>query len=214
MIGPKKAKLIIRHRKSFGVFKQLRDITNVSGVGPKIFDLIKSKICVSLKESSNLFTITVAPNNSWSLGVDKVILQGEPLSKRVFTSAWKAFEAELNRLNIKADLVQLCGYYQYTSSFSCEMSFDKSLNGSKEWGVLSKVVSGIGVREIFPKEELADFWGVPAEKVIEYAVFLKRLGYEVRNQSTNPQLPADHYLIPYPFPTLNPLSVQLRKRLR
>jgi len=42
---------------------------------------------------------------------------------------------------------------------------------------------------------------------------LRKMGYEVRNNNTNPQIIAGDYLIPYAFPTLTPRSIQLRKKL-
>ena len=62
--------------------------------------------------------------------------------------------------------------------------------------------------------QLSQCWDLPEDQVMAAAEHLKRLGYEVRNHATNPQIPAGDWLIPYAFPTLNPLSVQLGKRLR
>jgi DNA (cytosine-5)-methyltransferase 1 len=51
------------------------------------------------------------------------------------------------------------------------------------------------------------------EKIDLIAMNLKGLGYEIRNHNTNAQIKKDHILLPYLFPTLNNLSVQLRKKL-
>ena len=42
---------------------------------------------------------------------------------------------------------------------------------------------------------------------------LKDMGYEVRNENTNVQIPQGYWMIPYAFPTLSNLSVQMYKRL-
>lgn len=42
---------------------------------------------------------------------------------------------------------------------------------------------------------------------------LRELAFEIRNQSTNPQMKEDEWLLPYKFPTLLPESVQLSKSL-
>jgi DNA (cytosine-5)-methyltransferase 1 len=61
--------------------------------------------------------------------------------------------------------------------------------------------------------DLADEWNISPNKVLEYAQRLRRLGYEIRNSVTNPQIENEEWLIPYAFPTLTPQSVQLRKSL-
>ncbi len=45
-IGESKALSIINYREINGNFKDKRDILNVSGIGDKIYDKIKDKICV------------------------------------------------------------------------------------------------------------------------------------------------------------------------
>lgn len=45
-IGPSKAARIIEYREANGSFKNIEDIMNVSGIGPKTFDSIKDLICV------------------------------------------------------------------------------------------------------------------------------------------------------------------------
>jgi DNA (cytosine-5)-methyltransferase 1 len=76
------------------------------------------------------------------------------------------------------------------------------------------VVEGIGVAKQLPAKRLASQWGVKVQGVFNYLESLRRLGYEVRNNKTNPQISQGKYLIPYAFPTLMPKSVQLRKKLR
>ena len=66
---------------------------------------------------------------------------------------------------------------------------------------------------ILTADELAATWNVPVGRVRSYARWLRGLGYEMRNENTNPELPAGSYLIPYAFPTFAPQSVQRRKRL-
>jgi DNA (cytosine-5)-methyltransferase 1 len=51
------------------------------------------------------------------------------------------------------------------------------------------------------------------EKIDLIAMKLKNIGYEIRNHNTNPQIKKGHILLPYLFPTLSNLSVQLRKKL-
>lgn len=165
-------------------------------------------------ESDQSFSITITPvlRTNWALPVPKVMLSGAALAKDVFTGGWKAFEDELIRFNIKADLVQLCGYYQYKPNFRCKVTYNR-LPVPKEWAVLKAVVEGIGVGDILAYEEIANLWKIHIADVVDIARWLRELGYEVRNHQTNPQIPLDCLLVPYVFPTLTPLSVQLRKSL-
>ncbi len=44
-------------------------------------------------------------------------------SERSFTVAWKAFENMVSEWGIRADLVQLNGYYQYAPTLDCKCRF-------------------------------------------------------------------------------------------
>lgn len=153
------------------------------------------------------------PKNAWSLEVNRVVLFGFQMNQPVFVGLWKAFEYELMHLGIKADLVQLSGYYQYKPSIEVNMSFLTQDEVDERWKIVKRTVAGKGVGNILRKESLAEIWGVNTEDVFRYCMFLRDLGYEVRNKNTNPQIPAESFLIPYPFPTLTSKSVQLRKSL-
>jgi DNA (cytosine-5)-methyltransferase 1 len=175
--------------------------------------IIRAMSLLAESNRSFLINITPAPKLLWTLPVSKIRLEGYGMTKEVFTGVWKALEEELNRLCIKADLVQLCGYYQYKSSLRCEMTFGENQAISEEWRILKPIVAGKGVGKILHVREVAQLWDVPLDSVKKYAIWLRWLGYEIRNHKTNPQILPEHLLIPYAFPTLNPLSVQLRKSL-
>lgn len=128
-----------------------------------------------------------------------------------FTVGWKAFEHELIINHLKADLVQLNGYYQYAPLMRCEISFMTPFLGSR---ILESVVSGNLVSIIVSNHELAKEWEIDESQIFNAAELLRKLGYEIRNHNTNPQIEPDKWLIPYAFPTLTNLSVQLRKKLR
>lgn len=163
-------------------------------------------------EKEPAFRIEIVPTaqEGWTLPVSRVTLSGSDLSPNVFTSCWKAFEHELVRLGIKTDLVQLCGYYQYPPRFHCEMQINTD---EPRWQVVKRVVEGVGARAIVPDETIANLWNVSPEDVLPMARWLRTLGYEIRNQSTNPQIPSQNVLVPYAFPTFHSRSVQFRKRL-
>ena len=155
--------------------------------------------------------VTGNPARPWSLGSRQVMLQGHTATRDVFVAAWKAFESELVRQGLKADLVQLAEYYQYVPRFTCSMTTAGVTD--PRWDVLAKVVEGVGTREILTAPRLAGVWGVRTGELLQLAVWLRSFGYEARNSHTNAQIPSGSYLVPYAFPTLTPLSVQLRKNM-
>jgi DNA (cytosine-5)-methyltransferase 1 len=147
----------------------------------------------------------------WALGKRTVRLIGGSLDDSVFIGVWKAFDAELARRNVKADLVQLCEYYQYRPRFSSQMTMANSED--ERWWVLQRVVEGVGTREILTGCQIARLWECQESELLSYMLWLRSLAFEVRNNNTNSQIPQGSYLIPYTFPTLNPMSVQVRKSL-
>jgi DNA (cytosine-5)-methyltransferase 1 len=164
--------------------------------------------------SPSAFDVEVfgTPDRPWILGDCKVKLIGGSLTENVFVAVWKAFEEELKRQNVKADIIQLREYYQYPPRFRCRMTLFTPRRDPM-WEVVEKVVEGRGVGEILTADELAHLWQIPFEEVLKHAMSLRSLGYEARNHWTNPQIANGSYLLPYAFPTLTPVSVQLRKSM-
>lgn len=68
--------------------------------------------------------------------------------------------------------------------------------------------------KLVSEDLLYEAWKLSNEKIVDVAAFLRTLGYEIRNHMTNPQIDSGSWLIPYTFPTLTPLSVQLRKKVQ
>jgi DNA (cytosine-5)-methyltransferase 1 len=161
--------------------------------------------------SDSKFTIRIAPRSGWQLPCESVMLDGRSLDVEVFTVAWKSLESELQRHRLKADLVQLSGYYQYEPAFVAHME----INGRVPWmwRALAEVVSGKGTRETLTAARISEAWGIDVDRLAQFAQFLRDLGMEVRNHSTNPQIPKGKWLLPYAFPSLSHQSVQLRKEL-
>lgn len=127
-----------------------------------------------------------------------------------YTIAWKAFELELINNNIKADLIQLNGYYQYEPKLMVSAVIK---NNVPYVSVLRNVLGSRSVPNLRRTKDLSDSWGMKECDVFKAAKYLRSLGYEIRNHSTNPQIAQDYWLIPYVFPTLTPQSVQLTKHL-
>lgn len=158
-----------------------------------------------------VITVTITPNNGeWTLGVDKVVLTVKSNATLAFTAAWKAFEKELIDASLKADLVQLNGYYQYTPRIICTCEISECIPFAH---IIRCVVEGNHIACILSNTQLAQAWGISVADVLSAAQQMKDLGYEIRNHATNPQIDEGNWLIPYAFPTLTPLSVQLWKKL-
>lgn len=176
----------------------------------------ENNLLINLMDSSSkskeqlLYNLKIKPVYSWSLNIDNVVINIYSKNFLAYTAAWKAFEFELIKNNIKADLVQLNGYYQYDSSFVIESNIAKNVSNGF---LLHSILSGENVAQFVTTKELSDTWKILPNQVLESAKYLKKIGYEIRNSSTNPQIEKDTWLIPYKFPTLSKLSVQLWKNL-
>lgn len=158
---------------------------------------------------ANNSTISIRPKTSWNVPVKEVFLTVKSSNWMAVTAAWKVFDRTLIETKLKADLVQLNGYYQYESLINCEMK--SSVLGNQN--IMSPIISGAIVSREMTTEEFAKSVNIPCSEVMRYAKWLRSLGYEVRNNHTNPQIPEGVWLIPYKFPTLLPESVQLNKTL-
>ncbi len=167
-----------------------------------------------VRRKSAAMILKLSPAKSgWGIPVSEVQLVANAVVPRLFTGAWKAFEEELIQKRFKADLVQLCNYYQYEPLFKASIQFPGKPPLDPLWNIVGKVCEGLGVRCTIPQADLAELWDIRVDEVLPSCIFLKKLGYEVRNSSTNPEMPAGSFLIPYSFPTFNPRSVQLNKSL-
>jgi len=161
-----------------------------------------------LKNEGNA-EISISPTSSWTLPVSRITLCSRGNSWNTVTAAWKVLDKELIEHSLKADLVQLNGYYQNVSQIKCQIK----ANNLEDFNILSSIITGKAVQRNISTKELAILWNINEKEVFAKAQMLKKLGYEVRNINTNPQMKKDEWLIPYKFPTLVPQSVQLYKNL-
>lgn len=139
----------------------------------------------------------------------KVKMEGFSTDPLSFTVAWKILERILTENSLKADLVQLNGYYQYAPAMTSTML----CRPGSPLEFLLPVVEGRITRKLLDTSTLLHIWGTREEQLKHNAIHMRHLGYEIRNHRTNPQIPEGYWLIPYAFPTLNSLSVQLRKSI-
>lgn len=165
------------------------------------------------EENNDNLVIKIQPESGWKISWSEVYLHITTLTPLSFTAAWKALEHYIETEGIKADLVQLNGYYQYKPSLLCQVVSLSFPPLNAYWSIVKYVVEGLGVGKIVTLADLADRWKVQPGILLSCLNLLKRLGYEVRSEFTNDQIPVHHILIPYSFPTLNPKSIQLHKPL-
>lgn len=163
---------------------------------------------IELKHSQST-TIKILPSLKWDMPVKSIMLIVNSKNWIGVTMAWKVLDRELILNNIKADLVQLNGYYQYPSKLNCEL-IETTLPDAN---IFSTILSGRVVSQNLTTKQLADCWNIRPECVLSKAYMLRELAFEIRNRATNPQMKDDEWLLPYKFPTLLPESVQLNKSL-
>ena len=175
------------------------------GLTITIFEKFSSSIESRMK-------VLITPNmGKWPLAVEYVELCINSVRNLAFTAAWKAFELELVQNCIKADIVQLNGYYQYIPKLRCKCEYQADYPFGS---ILKNILEGNAISKIQNTQELAEKLNIQGSDVLLVSEHLKSIGYEIRNHFTNPQIEIDNWLIPYSFPTLTPRSVQLRKKLQ
>lgn len=158
--------------------------------------------------------ISIEPRKEWNLPFKEIILGITGSSKHLYTASWKVLENYLATNNIRADLVQLNGYYQYPSLIRFKkIKWSENFGGVEHFTTIAQILEGKGVNELLTIRELGFEWGISEDKVKSILLELKSLGYEVRSEYTNSQIPSGKVLIPYSFPTLSHQSVQLSKQL-
>ncbi len=157
-------------------------------------------------------TLTISPVRSWSLTEKRITLSwnGEEIIDYVI--AWKFLEFQLRVQNIKSDLVQLAGYYQYQPNIKIKWC-DVSSNLNKDYQVLKLLTSNEFTRKVKDKNDIFNLIQQSENDPISFLRRLKNMGVDVRNSNTNSMIENGKFLIPYEFPTLYYKSVQINKEL-
>lgn len=146
-------------------------------------------------------------NNKYN-SIDYIINSSNPLA---YTAAWKALEFELSHQRIKGDLVQLNGYYQYTPNMKISGVFPNHFPIDNS--LMQLIIENKITNTLLTIDELSKMTNLKNDVILDNLKSLKSLGYEVRNSNTNVQIPKNYWMIPYAFPTLSNVSVQMYKRL-
>ena len=156
-------------------------------------------------------TLKARDDSKWVLPFDEIQIQAQAMSRQTFTGALKVFERWMRDIFGVEDLIQLNGYYQNKASL--EVQFD-SKSQSEFALAYASLASGAIVGEILPSSAFIALTSKSSASIDSIMDVFRDYGFEIRNSMTNPQIPEEHYLVPYLFPTLNARSVQLKKSLR
>jgi len=121
---------------------------------------------------------------------------------------WKSLEYLVKKYAHKDDLVQLFGYYQYKQKFKLEFIVTDDEINNNLWQLVKRITEGKGTGDVISYKHLAESYGFLVTDLKDCLVELKNIGFEIRNNNTNGQIPIGDVLIPYSFPTLNERSLQ------
>lgn len=146
----------------------------------------------------------------------KVTLISYDWELKTYLILWKAFEKEIIDNKVRADLVQLNGYYQYNPIFDIKIIRNEKVSFDPHdsvWSFMETLVNDIECNKIRSLHDLSVAYDMDKNKIVRSLKKLKTIGFEIRNHNTNPEIPFDNYLIPYKFPTLNNSSLQLKTEL-
>lgn len=145
--------------------------------------------------------------------ISKVTLISHDWNLKTLLILWKSFEKEIIDNSIRADLVQLNGYYQYNPIFKLDFVSQGNLSKDKVWTFVETLINDLECNKIRSLFDLSIAYDMSEDEILTSLKELKSIGFEIRNHNTNPEIPENHYLIPYKFPSLNNLSLQLKTEL-
>lgn len=181
------------------------------------FKVISSKIVLNLKDNDKnsnekkVSDIKINLSEAILNKYDQIRLIDSSQSFYSYTAMWKALEYELSIHKIKGDLVQLNGYYQYPPKMHITGEFTEDFPVNLR--LIQAIISNEVTSKLLTIDQLAEIVGMNSNELKINLHTLKDMGYEIRNENTNVQIPQGHWMIPYAFPTLSNLSVQMYKRL-
>lgn len=122
---------------------------------------------------------------------------------------WKYLEVLIKKHTFKDDLVQFFGYYQYSLRYTISLEvLSNHLRKHNFWKILLYISNEVDVGQILNIKSVSHSLQLREDDILNELRNIKQLGYEIRNQNTNQQIPHGHILVPYGFPTLNERSLQ------
>jgi DNA (cytosine-5)-methyltransferase 1 len=166
---------------------------------------------VEAKKLSQVGELEISPIRPWEFEFEKIRFEFQGQSDSLISVCWKALELYLSERNLKNDLVQLGGYYQYESNLRIKINFESKVTQKFVWNLLARSINEGIIGKSMKYDDVSDILELGAKELVGFMSDLRDLGFEIRNRNTNSQIPEDTLLIPYAFPTLNSRSVQLHK---
>ena len=166
---------------------------------------------IDAKKLSNVGNVEITAIRPWEFDFEKIRFEFSGESDELISICWKALEIYLSERNLKNDLVQLGGYYQYESNLRIVIAFESKASQKSVWKLLARAMDEGIIGKSVKYVDAAEVLGVSTQELIAFMSSLRDLGFEIRNRNTNSQMPLNTVLIPYAFPTLNSRSVQLHK---
>jgi len=153
--------------------------------------------------------INLSAKHSHILGTKKIILTSLSENKYSLVAIWKFLEKTLKEIAHKDDLIQLFGYYQNKQDSYFFFEFlDRYLSNKNFWILAKKITNGVTIGKQLHIDKLTEIFKLDKKIFLKEINNFKKIGFEIRNHNTNPQIKIDYYLIPYQFPTLNKRSLQ------
>lgn len=165
---------------------------------------------IELNKSNNgrsIVSIDIVSTADWSLPCRKITLRSYLGGAKSYTALWRILDHLLEKQRLKANLIQLSGYYLYTPmiSYTLDISESGSISTPYLEMVLRKFTGVQVVRKPMTGGDLSSLLGVRLEELERTLTYLSELGFEIRYCSGT-----ENYLIPYAFPTA--FSNKFRKR--
>lgn len=157
--------------------------------------------------------ITSADNKVFFNEIESIEFVSDSFELKSYLILWKAFERELIQNQIRADLVQLNGYYQYKPKFKINIDFNQNEIISSTWRFIDYLSQDENYNDLRALEEMSMQYDMDTNEILNILKELKEIGFEIRNSNTNSEIPKNHFLIPYLFPSMNRLSLQLKTSL-
>ena len=202
--------------QKFDLTNQFELRANSTGIF-EIKSIIRKKALVivvkelNAKKSTHNGILSIKPKRSWEFDFNTINFEFEGKGPTVVIACWKALEKYLSERNLRNDLVQLGGYYQYESNLEIKYEFTLKQNRKSVWPLLQKSLEVGLIGKSVKYDYAAELLEIEISDLTDFMSQLRELGFEIRNRNTNSQIPANTLLIPYAFPTLNSRSVQLHK---
>lgn len=166
--------------------------------------------------------IRITPINEWDIAVDQILVSISPsldpsdspqLPDESLPVTFNFIREVVKRRFGIDDLIQLNGYYQQgIGKLSIEIDPLESNNDSI-WSAVEEVIKSENLGRITKLSEWSKSFGTNDDDGFEILKKLKRLGYDIRDNSTNQNISRGSILVTYAFPTLNTSKVQWDKKL-